>query len=223
MILAACTGVSYPLPVSGKTCQRMRAVEENNVYVETSELKKLRRRLDETESDLGRPQLAPVIERWHSAAVELESILSLESKALENERKTLSGMTSRLNARVEDIATLTRLLRGQSETPKSEGEFDAQRKLEVSTRELATLSRLLRTAEDNARWLGDVHAALISCPPWWNVMPARWKQRKRAERLSRLGLFDTKAYLKRYPDIAKDGIEPLRHYIEHGLAEGRLR
>lgn len=200
----------------------MRAVEENNVYVEPSELKKLLHHFDETESGLG-PQLGPAIDRWRTAAAELENLLSDESKTVDEARETLTGMQDRVEARAEKLAALASLLCGQGSSPKSESEVATQRKLDVSIRELATLSRLLKTAEDNLSWLGDVHYALMSSPRWWRFMPKRWQHRKRAERVRRKGLFDAKAYLKRYPDIAKEGIDPLHHYIQHGRAEGRLR
>jgi GT2 family glycosyltransferase/ubiquinone/menaquinone biosynthesis C-methylase UbiE len=34
-------------------------------------------------------------------------------------------------------------------------------------------------------------------------------------------VFDPRAYLDRYPDIEEAGVEPLTHFIAHGLAEGR--
>ncbi len=44
----------------------------------------------------------------------------------------------------------------------------------------------------------------------------------RAENLAALeALFDADYYLDRYPDIARVGIDPLRHYRKHGEAEGR--
>ena len=39
--------------------------------------------------------------------------------------------------------------------------------------------------------------------------------------IQRSGLFDRDWYLERYPDVANDGIDPLRHYVEHGVLEGR--
>jgi hypothetical protein len=40
-------------------------------------------------------------------------------------------------------------------------------------------------------------------------------------RIKRSGLFDAAFYLRRYPDVRKAGINPLRHYLRHGAAEGR--
>jgi hypothetical protein len=35
------------------------------------------------------------------------------------------------------------------------------------------------------------------------------------------GLFDAAWYLDRYPDVAGAGMDPMRHYVEFGAAEGR--
>jgi ABC-type transporter Mla subunit MlaD len=200
----------------------MRTAKEYIVQAETSEAERLRHRLDETESKW-RPQLEPALERWRSAAAEIESLLASERAALESARDNLTTMQDRLEARLEEIATLTNLLPSREESPKSEANPEVQRKLDVSTRELAMLSRMLRTAEENARWLSDVNKTLLLTPFWWRFMSARRQQRKRAARLRRQGLFDAEAYIDRYPDVARSGIDPLRHYITHGQAEGRLR
>ncbi len=40
---------------------------------------------------------------------------------------------------------------------------------------------------------------------WWRVRP----------------FFDAAFYLERYPDVRQAGMNPLRHYLRHGAAEGR--
>lgn len=37
----------------------------------------------------------------------------------------------------------------------------------------------------------------------------------------RLGGFNEAFYLWKYPDVASQGIDPLKHYLEHGWREGR--
>jgi 2-polyprenyl-3-methyl-5-hydroxy-6-metoxy-1,4-benzoquinol methylase len=39
--------------------------------------------------------------------------------------------------------------------------------------------------------------------------------------VERSGLFDRDWYLKQYPDVASTGLDPLRHFVERGSAEGR--
>jgi hypothetical protein len=40
---------------------------------------------------------------------------------------------------------------------------------------------------------------------WWRIRP----------------FFDAPFYLRRYPDVRQSGMNPLRHYLRHGIAEGR--
>ncbi|AIT82912.1 hypothetical protein JI59_26145 (plasmid) [Novosphingobium pentaromativorans US6-1] len=51
--------------------------------------------------------------------------------------------------------------------------------------------------------------------PFW-----AW-QRKLERRLLRKNIFDTANYLFRYPDVGAEGINPIHHYLAHGMNEGR--
>jgi lipopolysaccharide biosynthesis protein len=60
----------------------------------------------------------------------------------------------------------------------------------------------------------------------WAVLPDRWAAfeltREGAERLLKeSGVFDAVYYCKTYPDIAAAGVDPLRHWIDTGVHEGR--
>ncbi len=72
-----------------------------------------------------------------------------------------------------------------------------------------------------AEWLRAVYALMFDRPRWWFLMSDAWRSIKIRRRLRRRGLFDADAYLALYPDVANAGIDPLSHYISHGLAEGR--
>lgn len=52
-----------------------------------------------------------------------------------------------------------------------------------------------------------------------------WAQRRQLKRDTRLvkqsGLFDATWYLAEYPDVAAAGIDPVRHYLRHGVPDGR--
>jgi chromosome segregation ATPase len=96
--------------------------------------------------------------------------------------------------------------------------------------EIAMLAQLLRREEghaeeqgQHAEWLREVYLVLRSKRWWWAFMPAPWQRRRELRRLARRGLFDGEAYLARYADVAQAGTDPLRHYILHGMAEGRSR
>lgn len=104
----------------------------------------------------------------------------------------------------------------------------AEQKIDERHRELATLTRLLATEKhrqgqlaEQADWLRAVSAVVFGRPRWWALMPQSWQRKKTNLRLQRKGLFDGDAYLMNYPDVAASGMDPLKHYINHGMTEGR--
>lgn len=95
--------------------------------------------------------------------------------------------------------------------------------------EIAKLTRLYRdqeqqTAAQRGRldWLARVHALMETTPRWWAIMPQRWSRQRELRRLQRRGLFNAGAYLVQNPDVSAAGIDPLRHYVLHGIAEARM-
>jgi hypothetical protein len=104
------------------------------------------------------------------------------------------------------------------------------RKLEARFDEIATLTSIVRDEENSHAltrgqldWLRGLAGALRSQPKWWGLMPSEWRRRREMARLKQRGIFDGDAYLRRYPDVAEAGFEPLFHYMQHGLQEGRSR
>ncbi|NKI99131.1 hypothetical protein [Novosphingobium sp. SG707] len=96
--------------------------------------------------------------------------------------------------------------------------------------ELATMSGLLSAESEKAlrgaaqvEWLREVYHVTARRPRWWWMMPWRWQSARMAKKVAEAGLFDERAYLARYPDVAAQGHDPLRHYILFGMAEGRVR
>ncbi|MDZ7894492.1 MAG: hypothetical protein U5M50_05685 [Sphingobium sp.] len=73
----------------------------------------------------------------------------------------------------------------------------------------------------HARWLQEVNVVVTGYPRWWVLLPRTIQDKWRHRRLRRRGLFDAEAYLNRYPDVLSSGMNPLRHYILHGMAENR--
>ena len=72
-----------------------------------------------------------------------------------------------------------------------------------------------------SEWLRQVHATLRSTPWWWRLVLPSWRRRLESRQLLSQGLFNEQNYLERYPEVAAAKLNPLRHYIMHGLAEGR--
>ena len=104
----------------------------------------------------------------------------------------------------------------------------AERQLSARFTEIATLTKLLRDAsaetdasKAHAQWLRRVNAAAAGFPRWWAFMPLAWRRKHENARYARKGLFDAEKYLKLYPDVAASGMDPLKHYILHGMDENR--
>lgn len=60
-------------------------------------------------------------------------------------------------------------------------------------------------------------------PPVRAFQPSRlpWALRKDDERKRRMGIFDAAFYQQHHPDVQAAGLDPFRHYVEHGAFEGR--
>lgn len=105
---------------------------------------------------------------------------------------------------------------------------NSQNRIAEQSRESAVMTGLLLEAEqardhrtEMLDWLAKTDTVLSTVPFWWHLMPARWKARRMHGRLLHHGLFDAKAYLALYPDVVAARIDPLRHFIQHGMNEGR--
>lgn len=94
--------------------------------------------------------------------------------------------------------------------------------------ELAKVAVLLRQEEESSRghaeradWLRQVNAALMAAPQSWGLLPKRQQRKRILDLLQRKGLFDGEAYLARHADVAAKRMDPLVHYMRHGIGEGR--
>jgi len=54
-------------------------------------------------------------------------------------------------------------------------------------------------------------------------LPAVFQVKRQRRLLKQRGLFDGDAYLAANADVAADGVDPLQHYLKHGLSENRRR
>jgi hypothetical protein len=116
-----------------------------------------------------------------------------ELAKLTSEKRALEG---RLGERFDEIAALTGMVR------------DGEGRIDTLRRSVAAL-----VAADRA-------PALQMLGPgtrWWD----RLQERRKAAALMRAGLFDPAWYLENNPDVKKAGMDPARHYLRHGIHEGR--
>jgi len=105
---------------------------------------------------------------------------------------------------------------------------DLQHQLSGERERGSRLASALRKAESaqqplqqRADWLGAVTVAVNRQPLWWSLLLPKVRRRKLYRKLERLELFDHDTYLAHYPDVAASGADPLQHYLNHGMAEGR--
>ena len=55
-----------------------------------------------------------------------------------------------------------------------------------------------------------------------DALPAQWRLRRDQATIAASDVFDGAWYLRRYPDVAGAGVDPLRHYVASGCHEGRF-
>lgn len=85
---------------------------------------------------------------------------------------------------------------------------------------------LLRRQEDDAEWLRKVAATLLGDSrrgALISLLPGPLANFLRKAQLKRRDLFDASTYRAANPDVASARIDALRHYIIHGIGEGRAR
>ena len=155
------------------------------------------------------------------AAAELEAQVVAR---VAGERKTAEQAQELVNLRNALTAQEARL------TDVGSARNDAERRLNERYSEVATLTSLLRqqnqatkTSIEQAEWLRQVHAVMSMPPKWSAILPAARVRKILYDRMARRGLFDAGGYLAQYPDVGAVGMDPLRHYILHGMDEGRTR
>ena len=170
--------------------------------------------------------------RAKASAERTEELLDEGNLKLRSVAAELAELKQENEARADQIEHLrirNRELR-ETEAALAASEANAKKQLLERFGEISTLTTLLKeyeeqsaTHKDNAEWLQRVNIATHNRPRWWQLMPRSWRRRREHQTLAKMALFDASAYLERYPDVAANGMDPLRHYILHGMAEARQR
>jgi hypothetical protein len=119
---------------------------------------------------------------------------------------------------------------------RSKSQFDAlEGRLSERFKEIATLGRMLsdqesreRRSKEDVEWVRQVSALLLVERTTWKgrlrgFLPAVLHYRRQQRLLKRRGLFDGDAYFAVNSDVAAEGVDPLRHYLRHGIVEHRRR
>ena len=168
--------------------------------------------------------------------------LLAERRQLDEKLKQADRELDRLHHRVTDLETDLRLLQDEVQRSATELRLTQEERDSLHTqldrsgaKELALRNQLIalerqRREQDAAtgvserrlEWLSRVEQVLANRDGWRSFMPPRWRRKWELRTLQRMGLFDSEAYLDRYPDVAQSGMDPLQHYIGHGMREGRV-
>ncbi len=194
-------------------------------------------RLDAVNAALADADLAygEVLAESKLETAEVGDRLDRERRGFETERATFESERKAHEAESQEAAMRIEELRGEAEVRRSEAEAreSAARQRESGLRrEIVELRRELLETNQAVAHLRD------------SRLGPRLRQRYRATRqlgswlvnprsngrprnvweflaLRRSGLFDPVWYLRRNPDVAAAGMNPLMHYIEHGARAGR--
>lgn len=101
-------------------------------------------------------------------------------------------------------------------------------KIAEQTDEIVILTRLVaQTREElsdnrSMLWLKQVLPLLYrGSTRLEGALPSRIRQQQLLGKLKARKLFDAGAYLAANPDVAAVGVDPLQHYLAHGIWEGR--
>lgn len=188
-----------------------------------AQLKQERQRCDDLD------QAKDLLQRRVAAlTAELEKMTSLLQQQEDASRKLNDELLERA-AEANHFAERVRELTAAAD--KAEAARSAsEQKLAARFDELAKLATIVAKEADranaaqlSAEWLSDVRRLEEGFPAWWTLMPQAWQARRKHRRYHGAGLFDGEAYLAMYPDVAEHKMDPIRHYILHGMAEGRIR
>jgi hypothetical protein len=148
-----------------------------------------------------------------------EKLVAAIAEMHQFERRTMIVESSLRQGKEKVAETDAKLLQARENVKALKAEL--QHLKHVSEDQQQQLSQKLAIENTKTKWLQMVIALRDNRPWWWAMMPRKWLQERDNQRLMRMGLFDATAYLKRNPDVAASGMNPLLHYMLHGIDEDR--
>lgn len=149
----------------------------------------------------------------------------MEKLLNEDAIQELHALRSKLDEFREENRRLTKLLAESRQFQASVEDERIERFKELARMAELVLKRdnELAQTKDLKNWLERFVGYLLDRPWWWSLLPLRARQAKERKILRRARIFDSKGYLTLHPDVGAGRMDPLRHYLEHGMAEGRAR
>jgi SAM-dependent methyltransferase len=174
-------------------------------------------------------QLADLREKLrheHDRAARAEGQVRRHEQQLSERFGESAKLTQQILDSEQDMVRLREELASQGERAKTlETQNRAlQDNLRQRFSEITRLTEMILDRDhklEELDWLRQVFAKLARRPFWWFLMPVKWRQKREHRRLKNANLFDAETYVKHYPDVAGEPIDPLLHYILHGMGEAR--
>lgn len=173
-----------------------------------------------------------IVESRNEIAQISETAGKLESKLAETDAWIFRLAEERRAAEAEAMRVRTDLVQAEKVRNSAVEDLKSLEKtLHLCNDQKAILTTQLKHATDTActlqsqvesfDWLQKVSAVLITYKKWYSFLPYFLCRKLYLHALVRRGLFDARQYCELYPDVRAEGMDPLRHYILHGLSEGR--
>jgi hypothetical protein len=107
--------------------------------------------------------------------------------------------------------------------------IEMEERLEEQFGEITALSRLLIIEQQRAEyfdrqldWLRQITPTVMRRKWWFRLVTKNRISRYIHAKLLEKNLFDAAEYIARYPDVSQEGVDPLEHYIIHGIDESRI-
>ena len=144
------------------------------------------------------------------------------AEAVEPLKAEIAHLTSQLQDRFSEVATLTRLYsEADGGTAQMQREADTlnARNEELSKALNHANAQLAATRQANAMFIGKVIMALAGHSP--DKQPKPKVLAALGRKLQHAGILNINWYLTNNRDVADAGVDPVEHYLMHGMLEGR--
>lgn len=175
----------------------------------------------EAERDRNKTELA----NWQDIALreqeqERHRVLQLDAvqKELADDRFALAESKARLEASEAELEKAHALAR----TAVSQ-RAQAFNEIAIVTQFLRDTQYAVQQREETVHWLSQIYALMLKRPKWWVFLSRKAQFKRLSQMAEERGLFDPESYLAKNPDVAATAVDPLRHYITHGIQECRPR
>ncbi len=216
--------------------QRAHLARELTRQIEELKARKLEHARLQTERDGLRAQVADLNARLTDLEQQNAELAGAIAAHEDNARHRIEELRQRDEADKRNAALIAELreqvdARMQAEA-NAKNDLDETRAALDATRQ--ELDRLLQELAEREVTLGKLQIRRFVRPrtKWlaisqflsWLVRPHRggWRLIGQYWRLRRAGTFPKELYLAENPDVDASGLDPLMHYVEHGIREGRI-